>query len=185
MLAELLTLSRYFAWQKSVEIGTKLAEEHPEIREQYGNSWTLERIAKELDVKSNYDASRRVAITSISYALSILIPDYDARAKLREAHHQAGARKRYELHGSSFTKEQCEAGGRNLYEKLTKKEKREKSLGALLAQNKLHWSTPDPAKATGTDKEIEAAFDEAFFMLKDRIEDYLNDRVFAPSPIVP
>ena len=53
------------------------------------------------------------------------------------------------------------------------------------AKNKLHWSTPDPAKATGTDKEIEAAFDEAFFMLKDRIEDYLNDRVFAPSPIVP
>jgi arsenate reductase len=35
---------------------------------------------------------------------------------------------------------------------------------------KLHWSTPDPAKATGTDAEIEAAFDQAFFMLKDRIE---------------
>jgi arsenate reductase (thioredoxin) len=40
---------------------------------------------------------------------------------------------------------------------------------------KLHWSTPDPAKATGTDAQIEAAFDEAFMMLKDRIEDYLND----------
>ena len=49
---------------------------------------------------------------------------------------------------------------------------------------KLHWSTPDPAKATGTDKEIEAAFDQAFFMLKGKIEDYLNDHVFAPSPIV-
>ena len=35
---------------------------------------------------------------------------------------------------------------------------------------KLHWSTPDPAKVTGTDAEIEAAFDNAFFMLKDRIE---------------
>jgi arsenate reductase len=35
---------------------------------------------------------------------------------------------------------------------------------------KLHWSTPDPAKATGTEAEIEAAFDHAFFMLKDRIE---------------
>lgn len=42
---------------------------------------------------------------------------------------------------------------------------------------KLHWSTPDPAKATGTDAEIEAAFDDAFTMLKDRIEDYLNDGV--------
>ncbi len=39
---------------------------------------------------------------------------------------------------------------------------------------KLHWSTPDPAKATGTDTEIEAAFDEAFNMLKERIEDYLK-----------
>lgn len=35
---------------------------------------------------------------------------------------------------------------------------------------KLHWSTPDPAKARGTDAEIEAAFDRAFFMLKERIE---------------
>ncbi len=42
---------------------------------------------------------------------------------------------------------------------------------------KLHWSTPDPAKATGTDAQIEAAFDEAFTMLRDRIEDYLNDGV--------
>jgi arsenate reductase len=35
---------------------------------------------------------------------------------------------------------------------------------------KLHWSTPDPAKAAGTEVEINAAFDEAFFMLKQRIE---------------
>lgn len=35
---------------------------------------------------------------------------------------------------------------------------------------KLHWSTPDPAKATGTEEEINAAFDEAFLMLKNRIE---------------
>lgn len=49
---------------------------------------------------------------------------------------------------------------------------------------KLHWSTPDPAKAMGTDEDILTAFDQAFFMLKDKIEDYLNDRVFAPSPVV-
>ena len=35
---------------------------------------------------------------------------------------------------------------------------------------KLHCSTPDPAKATGTDEEIDAAFDEAFLILKNRIE---------------
>lgn len=35
---------------------------------------------------------------------------------------------------------------------------------------KLHWSTPDPAKARGTEDEINAAFDEAFNLLKSRIE---------------
>ncbi len=39
---------------------------------------------------------------------------------------------------------------------------------------KLHWSTPDPAKATGTEAQIDAAFDSAFNMLKERIEDYLK-----------
>lgn len=38
---------------------------------------------------------------------------------------------------------------------------------------KLHWSTPDPAKAEGTEQEVEAAFDQAFNMLKNRIENEL------------
>ena len=50
---------------------------------------------------------------------------------------------------------------------------------------KLHWSTPDPAKATGSDSEINAAFDQAFTMLQDRIKEYLNDRLLAPPPFVP
>lgn len=37
-------------------------------------------------------------------------------------------------------------------------------------QKKLHWSTPDPATATGSEEEITAAFDEAYKMLKTRIE---------------
>jgi arsenate reductase (thioredoxin) len=41
---------------------------------------------------------------------------------------------------------------------------------SLGAPTKMHWSTPDPAKATGSDAEISAAFDEAFFMLKKRVE---------------
>lgn len=36
---------------------------------------------------------------------------------------------------------------------------------------KLHWSMPDPAKATGSEAEIDAAFDKAFLMLKNRVED--------------
>jgi arsenate reductase len=38
---------------------------------------------------------------------------------------------------------------------------------------KLHWSTPDPAKIKGDETEIEAAFDQAFMMLKNRIEQEL------------
>ena len=38
---------------------------------------------------------------------------------------------------------------------------------------RLHWSTPDPAKAEGSEVDIEAAFDEAFNMLKTRIEQEL------------
>lgn len=35
---------------------------------------------------------------------------------------------------------------------------------------KLHWSTPDPAKAQGSEDKINAAFDEAYNLLKSRIE---------------
>ncbi|MCL4135275.1 UNVERIFIED_CONTAM: hypothetical protein GTU68_031483 [Idotea baltica] len=35
---------------------------------------------------------------------------------------------------------------------------------------KLHWSTPDPAHAQGTEDDINAAFDDAFKLIKDRIE---------------
>lgn len=38
------------------------------------------------------------------------------------------------------------------------------------ASTRLHWSTPDPAKATGSESEINAAFDEAFYLLKNRIQ---------------
>lgn len=40
---------------------------------------------------------------------------------------------------------------------------------------KLHWSTPDPAKATGSEEEINAAFDEAFLSLKTRIKALTNE----------
>ena len=38
---------------------------------------------------------------------------------------------------------------------------------------KLHWSTPDPATVTGSEAEIDAAFDKAFLMLKTRVLDAL------------
>jgi arsenate reductase (thioredoxin) len=39
---------------------------------------------------------------------------------------------------------------------------------------KLHWSIPDPAKAEGAEGEIDAAFDQALYLLKDRIEDLIK-----------
>lgn len=39
---------------------------------------------------------------------------------------------------------------------------------------KWHWSTPDPAAASGSAQEIDAAFDAAFLMLKQRIEQELQ-----------
>lgn len=39
---------------------------------------------------------------------------------------------------------------------------------------KLHWSTPDPAHVKGSETVVDAAFDNAFFMLKDRIEELLR-----------
>lgn len=39
---------------------------------------------------------------------------------------------------------------------------------------KLHWSTPDPAKAIGSDDEKDAAFDRAFIMLKNRVEELIK-----------
>ena len=39
---------------------------------------------------------------------------------------------------------------------------------------KLHWSTPDPAKVTGSEAEIDAAFDHVFVMLKNRVEELMK-----------
>ena len=39
---------------------------------------------------------------------------------------------------------------------------------------KIHWSTPDPAKAKGSETQINAAFDGAFSMLKARVQELLK-----------
>jgi len=38
------------------------------------------------------------------------------------------------------------------------------------APRKLHWSTPDPATARGSEEETAAAFEAAFALLRERIE---------------
>jgi arsenate reductase len=39
---------------------------------------------------------------------------------------------------------------------------------------KLHWSIPDPGRVIGIEDEINAAFDQTFFLLKAKIEDVLS-----------
>ena len=39
---------------------------------------------------------------------------------------------------------------------------------------KLHWSVPDPAKITGSEAEIDAAFDQIFFMLRHHVEELIH-----------
>ena len=43
----------------------------------------------------------------------------------------------------------------------------------LNACDKLHWSTPDPAKAEGSEADIDQAFDDAFQLLANRIRNEL------------
>lgn len=45
----------------------------------------------------------------------------------------------------------------------------------LGAAKKLHWGTPDPAKATGTEAQINTAFDEAFCMVRANIENWIKE----------
>jgi len=40
---------------------------------------------------------------------------------------------------------------------------------------KLHWSTPDPAKVLGNEADTQAAFDRAFNLLKERVEQLVAD----------
>ena len=48
------------------------------------------------------------------------------------------------------------------------------SCPVIVGENqKLHWSTPDPAKTEGSNEDIQRAFDDAFQMLTKRIESEL------------
>jgi arsenate reductase len=40
---------------------------------------------------------------------------------------------------------------------------------------KIHWSTPDPAWSRGRKSEKEAAFDHAFFLLRQQIEGLVSN----------
>jgi arsenate reductase (thioredoxin) len=46
---------------------------------------------------------------------------------------------------------------------------------------RLHWSMPDPAKVAGSEAEIDAAFDETFFLLKHHVEELIHGSEATPT----
>ena len=42
---------------------------------------------------------------------------------------------------------------------------------------KLHWSTPDPAKATGTDEDVKAEFARVRQLIKDYCKEFVNENL--------
>jgi hypothetical protein len=98
------------AIKRSIEIGSLLVNDHPEIAELYRDGMTHPGIAEILDVKGKYDiSSDKVAETSIHYAIKGhaggfgtesydgLISDLDELAGLEYEHHANGGRKTAEL----------------------------------------------------------------------------------------
>lgn len=47
---------------------------------------------------------------------------------------------------------------------------------------KLHWSTPDPAKVLGDEAATQAAFDQVFLFLKERIESLISTAELPQDP---
>ena len=45
---------------------------------------------------------------------------------------------------------------------------------------RLHWSTPDPASASGSDAEVDAVFDSVFDQLGARVDEFLNEQLADP-----
>ncbi len=100
------------AIKRSIEIGSLLVNDHPEIAELYRGGMTHSGIAENLDV-GNYGASDKVAVTSIYYAIKGhaggfgtesydgLISDLDELTRLEHEHYaeygRMGGRKSAEL----------------------------------------------------------------------------------------
>ena len=97
------------AIKRSIEIGSLLVNDHPEIAKLYRDGMTYSGIAESLDVKGKYGASDKVAVTSIYYAIKGhaggfgtesydgLISDLDELAGLEHEHRANGGRKAAEL----------------------------------------------------------------------------------------
>ena len=102
------------AIKRSIEIGSLLVNDHPEIAELYRGGMTYSGIAARLDVKREYDiSSDKVAVTSIYHAITGhaggfgtesydgLISDLDELTRLEHEHYaeygRMGGRKSAEL----------------------------------------------------------------------------------------
>jgi len=64
-----LTSEQISAIKRSVDLGRILQDEHPEALNLYRGGKTLEEITHQLNLREKYSVSKRVAISSLSYAL--------------------------------------------------------------------------------------------------------------------
>jgi len=157
-----LTLTQIRALVLHHKVGKIIAEAIPEVRDLYERvtdmgdiqglfhsdgaeselekAWSLERIADHYHIRSRFDVTHRIAITSVQFALKLLIPDEERRIMLRVLHHQAGALRKYLTHGSQLTPEDCRRGAESVYNNSTPEERKERAMNALRAQGKNPWS---------------------------------------------
>ena len=122
------------AIKRSIEIGSLLVNDHPEIAKLYRDGMTHSGIAENLDVKVKYGASDKVAETSIHYAIKGhaegfgtesydgLIKNLDELTGLQREHYAGGGKKTAEegtgIHGltSEQKSEYSRKGGRKTAE---------------------------------------------------------------------
>ena len=171
-----LTPQQIGAIMRSIRLGRTLQQEHPEIADLYRRGYHIRRIVEEIDIKSEYDVTERVAWNGVYYAISgshgfletanyeEIIPE-DERERLGAKHlsesSSKNGRRSYEekkgIHAQT-TEEKRELG-RRMYEKrdglfgMSKKQRQRLGLesGRRLYEEKrgIHALTPEEKKEAG------------------------------------
>ena len=151
------------AIKRSIEIGSLLVNDHPEIAELYRGGMTYSGIAARLDVKREYDiSSDKVAVTSIYHAITGhaggfgtesydgLISDLDELTRLEHEHYaeygRMGGRKSAEL-GKGIHAINPETGERYVVEGGRKLAELGKGIHGLTPEQRLEYSSKGGRKA--------------------------------------
>jgi len=168
-----LTQEQIKAIKRSINLGSTLQKDHPEIAELYVNTG-LRQIVKILNIQSEYDVNEGIARSGVIYAImghngGLRIDAYqglisdEERARIRKEHKIGGGRRTYEekkgIHAQS-TEELREIGrksgkivGRKTYEEKkgihaqTTEEKRECGRRSAIAKGHTLWDEEEKESA--------------------------------------